>query len=276
MHPILIDKPFGIDFITIHTFGLVVVIAFLTGSWLAGRLAAQSGLDKEQIANLALYLLLVGIVGARLAYVAVNFDQFRHAPWTRIFQIWEGGIVWYGGMLAATLFAFLWLRRAKIPLWPAVDALIVGTFFGLGFARWGCFFAGCCYGAECSAPWGVSFSDPRSVVGQEYEQLGRSLPTPSLHPTQIYSSIAAFAIAAILVRMHARKRFEGQVFATGLVIYPVGRFIIEIFRADRTRGSILGLLSASQELSVLVLVIGVTVYLLRARAARAATPAPAT
>ncbi len=274
MHPILIDKPFGIEFITIHTFGLMVVISFLMGSWLVGRLSVKAGLDKEQMANLTLWLLLVGIVGARIMYVFVNFDQFRNQSWTRVFQIWEGGIVWYGGMIASTLFAMVYLNKLKIPRWKALDALVAGTFFALGIARWGCFFAGCCYGRACASPWAVTFSDPNSVVGREYQMLGEPLPTQPLHPTQIYSSIAAFLVAAVLVKLHGRRKFDGQVFAVGLMLYPIGRFIIEIYRNDRTRGFIWGL-STSQAIGIGVFLLGLVVYRLRSRSAEGeAAPVP--
>jgi len=234
MMPYIWKDAFGIGWIDIHSYGAMAVVALLMANWLIGRESRRVGYDVDRMFNLTILMFLVGLVGARLLHIAVYWDQFRDAPFGKVFRLWEGGLVWYGGVLAAAPFAMWYIGRNRkgLALWGAIDILYIGCVFGLAFARWGCLFAGCCYGQPCDLPWAVTYTHPDSVV---VGALGEGNAT-NLHPTPIYASIMSFAIVAILLWVQRRKRFDGQIFALGLVLYAIGRYGLEFVRGDMKRG----------------------------------------
>lgn len=168
----------------------------------------------------------------------------------------SGGFTFYGGFIGASLAAFWLFKRDRFPLYKALDMGGMMVPIGLGFGRLGCLLAGCCFGVKTDGFWALVFpgsspaSDWQAKAGLLPSHLERSLP---VHPTQIYESGAAFAIAAFgILYLHGRKRYDGQVFAAFLGIYGALRFALEFFRSD-DRGGIW--LSTSQWIS-LVMVLG--------------------
>jgi phosphatidylglycerol:prolipoprotein diacylglycerol transferase len=167
-------------------------------------------------------------------------------------KFWAGGLTYYGGLIGASVVAWFLLRRDRFPFWKAADMAGFAIPLGLVFGRIGCLLAGCCFGATCSLPWAVSF--PWRSAASEAEFKSHLLPSAKMwslpvHPTQIYESAASLAVAAAcLLWVHPRKRYDGQVFATFLVLYAVARFLLEFLRRD-DRGGLLGL-STSQLLGV--------------------------
>ena len=190
-------------------------------------------------------------------------------------KFWAGGLTYYGGLLGASAAAFYLLRRDRFPFWKAADMAGFTIPIGLGFGRIGCFLAGCCFGKRTDGWFAVSFpphsnaSDAQFKLG-ELESAGRWSHT--VHPTQLYEAAVSFGIAALcLYVVHARKRYDGQVFAAFLALYAVGRFVLELLRAD-DRGGI-GPLSTSQLVGLAL--VGVAA-LIHTRRGRAALAAPAT
>ena len=179
-----------------------------------------------------------------------------------ILKLWNGGLVFYGGFLAAVAACLVYLRRNRIPFLPVADASAIGIPLGLAFGRIGCTMAGCCFGKPCDLPWAVTFSDPASLA---------PLHVP-LHPTQIYESMAGFAIFGILYATRDRFRTPGVRFWTMLILYGAARSFLEIFRDD-PRG-FLGPLSESQVVSAVLIVYAVA-SLLAARAKAKAPTSPA-
>ncbi len=167
-------------------------------------------------------------------------------------KFWAGGLTYYGGFLGATAAAVFLLRRDKFSFWKAADMAGFAIPMGLAFGRMGCLLAGCCFGARSEAPYALSFP-PRSPASEAQAKLGelataREWSHP-VHPTQIYESAFSLAIAAFcLFFVLPRKRYDGQVFVAFMVLYPVGRFLVEILRRD-ARGEALGL-STSQLIGV--------------------------
>jgi phosphatidylglycerol:prolipoprotein diacylglycerol transferase len=237
-------------------------------TWLISRESRKVGYDPDRMFNLAVLLFVVGLVGARLLYVIVNWSRYRDAPAADVVKLWEGGLVWYGGILAAVPFAILYLAKRRMPIWGATDVLYIGCIFGLGFARWGCLLAGCCYGQPCDLPWAISYHNHDSVVVREIGEAAAQ----HLHPTPIYASLLAFGITGYLVWLQRRKRFDGQVFAVGLGLYAIGRFLIEFVRGDRARGFVdvskQTAISTSQMIGIAVFAFAVLVYVVLSRRAR--------
>ena len=217
MHPIL----FKLGPITIYTYGLFIALAFLASIYLAALSAKREGIDSQKIIDLSFYLMLAAIIGSRLLYVLLNFKYYLSAPGA-IWQIWEGGLVFYGGLIAAAAVSFIYIRKKGLNLWQITDIFAPSIALGQAIGRWGCFFAGCCYGKPTDLPWAITFHDPASLA---------PLGIP-LHPTQLYSSLKDLIIFAILILLQKRKKFHGQLFWAYVLFYAVLRFIVEFFRGD--------------------------------------------
>jgi phosphatidylglycerol---prolipoprotein diacylglyceryl transferase len=261
MHPRLFTLPaftaFGRELgpFTLHTYGVLLAVAFLVGLWVAYWQAKKAGLDAGRIADMAVYVLIAGLVGARLMLLAVDYKYYVNNPRELVSMLQSGG-VFYGGLLGGLAVALYFARRYALPVWATADVLAPGVVIGQSIGRLGCLAAGCCWGRPADVPWAVTFTD-------EYT---RYVGTPldiRLHPSQVYESLATFLIFAVLVWMAPRKRFHGQVVIAYVVLYSVARFILEYFRGDAGRGFI-GPLSTSQAVAiVLVLLAGVVFVKLR-------------
>ncbi len=250
MYPIL----FQWGPVTIHTYGVLLATGFVVGLWVAARQARREGIVPDRIVDLAFYILLAALIGSRLLYVAVNWSWFAARP-LDILKMWEGGLVFYGGLLLAVPVGIWYVRRKGLHVWQVADLLAPSIALAHGIGRLGCFSAGCCYGIETDLPWGVVFSDPHSLA---------PLGAP-IHPTQIYESAGELLIFAGLLFYRNKKTAHGQVFAAYLFAYGILRFGVEFVRGDADRGLLPGLpISLSQVISLL-LVAGAAVALLRLR-----------
>ncbi|HKP73507.1 MAG TPA: prolipoprotein diacylglyceryl transferase [Pyrinomonadaceae bacterium] len=264
---------FRIGNFPINTYGVLLALAFLAALVAAARLGARDGLPRERIYDLGLWLLLAALVGSKLLLLVVE-PEYRAAPLRLLsLDFLRSGGVFYGGFIGAVLTAYVLVRRYKLPWWRTADAFAPGIALGQAIGRQGCFAAGCCWGKPTTLPWGVQFTE----LGHQIT----GVPTDAhLHPTQLYESFAAFLFFALLVWLHRRKTFDGQIILLYGVLYAATRFTIEFFRDD-PRGDILGLttlthLSTSQLISLLVVAGGVVFLLLRRRRANALTTTPDT
>jgi phosphatidylglycerol:prolipoprotein diacylglycerol transferase len=273
MHPILIQ----LGKLPIHTFGVLMGAAFLAGILISMRNARMWGLDPEEIFNLSFWIMLSGIGGARLVYIIIDLlqkgadSEFLTRPIAWL-AIWEGGLVWYGGFIGATLTVLWYARRFQMPVWRVCDALAPATFIGLAIGRIGCLMAGDDFGRPTTVPWGIVFRNPEALV---YPDSLRGVP---LHPTQIYMEAKSFSIGVFLMWfLRKRKSFDGQMLALALLVYPPLRAIVEIYRGDFQRGYwIPGVLSTSQGIGLVMVIVGVAFWIWRRRRApemKAAAPA---
>jgi len=238
MHPVLIK----IGPLTIHTYGVFIAAGFLLGLALAVRQAKKQLIAPEKIVDLGFYMLLAAIVGSRIFFVIINAGFYLKNP-IAIFKVWEGGLVFYGGVIFAVPTAIWFIRKKGLDLWNTADVFSPSLAIGHAIGRLGCFSAGCCYGRPAQGlPWAITFSDPESLA-----QIG--VP---LHPTQLYEAGGEFVNFLILIALRRYQSFGGQLFWTYLLLYSVLRFIIEFFRGDEARGFLLGNISVSQGISVLM------------------------
>jgi phosphatidylglycerol:prolipoprotein diacylglycerol transferase len=234
--------------LTLYSYGVLLAVAFLAGLWVAGRQARKEGLSQERVTDLAVYLLIAGLLGAKLLLLATDWFYYSNNP-RQLLTIMQSGGVFYGGLLAALPVAWWYVRRHSLPGWQTADALAPGIAIGQVIGRLGCLAAGCCYGRPASVPWAVTFTDVHAS-----RVVGTPLDT-ALHPVQLYESLAVLGIFFVLLRMTPRKSFHGQVVVCYLALYAVARFALEFYRGDASRGSVFGgLLSTSQFISVLVVV----------------------
>lgn len=205
-----------------------------------------------------------GTVATGIWDAAKNVCRPREANCWAWAEFWSGGLTYYGGFIGASAAAWYLLKADKFPFWKAADMAGMVVPLGLGFGRMGCLLAGCCFGKHTSLPWGLSFpghspaSEAQFKVGDLSSPYLASLP---VHPTQIYESLGALAIATVLLLyVHGRKRFDGQVFLTFVAAYAALRFVLEFWRND-DRGGFAGV-STSQWISLLL--IGAVVWVHRA------------
>ena len=234
----------------IYAYGFFIVAGLITAVVLAGLKIRKSniGISFENVVDLFFYTVLSALIGSRILFVLINFDVYRQHP-MKIFKIWEGGLVFYGGLVLAVIVAFWYMKWHRLPIWKVADLISPLIALGLFFGRIGCFLAGCCYGKETSLPWGVVFKNPDSLA---------RLNVP-LHPTQLYDAANGLAIFFFLNWMERRKTFDGQIFWLFLFLYSITRFFIEIFRGD-PRGFLFGdFLSTSQGIGILLAILSIFV-----------------
>ncbi len=247
MHPVLVK----IGTFTVYSYGVLVAIGFLAGLWIAATEAGRAGLDREAFYDLGIWAVIAGVAGARLFHVLVYWRDYQAAP-LEILKLWNGGLVFYGGFIAAVPACLIVLRRRKIPFLPAADAAALGIPLGLSFGRLGCTAAGCCYGKFTAVPWAIIFTDPGTAAP-------RGIP---LHPTQLYESLGALVIFALLYAAKDRPAAPGTRFCALLLMYGILRFLLEFLRDD-PRG-VVGPFSESQVVSALLAAAG-AFFLVRAR-----------
>lgn len=170
MFPELFELP--IVHLTLKSYGLMMVIGFVMAMLLMRSLSRRLGENVDHIANVALYALLSGIVGARIFYVVHHYEDFRSEPVWTLFATWKGGLEFVGGVILAVIVILLYLFRKKLSVGRYMDILAVGLMLGLAFGRIGCFFSGCCWGKPTDVPWAIRFpygSDAyRSQVNPDY------------------------------------------------------------------------------------------------------------
>ena len=237
MYPILIE--FG--FFKIFTYGLLVATGFLVAILLASSRAEKEGLDSQKVLDLCFYVMVSALLGARLLYVIVEYRYFLDSP-LEIFKFWKGGLVFYGGLILGVLISLWYLKRNQMPMWKTADLLAPSIALGQSIGRWGCFFAGCCYGKKTDVAWGITFTDPRALAPLEI----------SLHPTQVYLSLNAVFIFIFLMWLSKRKVFDGQILWSYGILYSIGRFLIEYFRGDDRGFPVEQVLSTSQFVGVFI------------------------
>ena len=219
MHPDLIN----IGPLTIHTYGFFVALGFITALLVTIRLGKAEGFDAQKILDMGFIMILGGIIGSRITYALMNFSYYVQYP-LHFFKIWEGGLVFSGGLIFVALIMIWYSRKNKWSYWQIGDLWAPAIAIGQGIGRIGCFMAGCCYGKPTDLFCAVVFSNPKSLA---------PLNIP-LHPTQLYLSLSGFIIFIVLLLIRKRKSFIGQVFLWFLILHSLARIFIERFRGDLT------------------------------------------
>jgi phosphatidylglycerol:prolipoprotein diacylglycerol transferase len=261
MFPVLTRfGPFGIfghQFgpFTLHTYGMLVALGFLAALVVVMRGSRREGLASEPVLDLAFVTVLAAIVGSRLLYVLFNLKEYLAEP-LRIFKVWEGGLVFHGGLLLAIPVCFYVVRRSNLPAWATADVFAPAIALGQAI---GCFAAGCCYGAPWDPPFCVTFTDPDALA---------PLNVP-LFPSQLFAFASGIVVFAVLVAYRPRRRSPGQVFWLYLVLASTARLAEDAFRGTDAKLALLPWLSATQAIS---LGIGVAALLLFMTFGRRAAP----
>lgn len=256
MHPTLFD----IGFFHVRTYGACMAVGFLVAWHVISWLCKRTGRDEKPLSNLVVSLMISGIVGSRIAYVIEHWQsEFAHDFW-QIIRVDQGGLMFYGGFILASVMFFTWCRIKKQSALRMADLFATVVPLAHAFGRLGCFFYGCCYGRQSSAAWAVRF--PRQSPAW-YEQfragLIESSATQSLPvlPTQLVESACCLILFGILLPIYLRNysRRPGLIAGCYLVGYAITRFTIEILRGD-PRAQV-GIFSISQTISFLIAAAGI-------------------
>ena len=235
MHPIIGHiGPF-----VIYSFGLMLAAAVLVCSFLLSRDAKAAGIPQETIFDFVFWVILGGVIGARLFFIALNIRDFIADP-KEIIMIQNGGLAWQGGLLFGWIAGVMFIRKKQLSLRMMADLSAPYLALGQAIGRIGCFLNGCCYGRV--AAWGVYFPVHHA----------------RLHPTQIYDTVMLLVIFVILKKFKKASRIRGEVFSVYLILAAVERFINEFFRADHVNTPI-GL-SVFQIVSVIIFIAGVYLW----------------
>jgi phosphatidylglycerol---prolipoprotein diacylglyceryl transferase len=246
MHPIL----FKFGSYTVYSYGFCIAIGAILGFYYMYREGKKRfGMTFDQSNNLFILLVLAAIVGGKIFLIFEKPAYYFSSP----IKLFSGsGFVFFGSLLF-TIPVMLWyFKKIKVPVLGMLDVMAIVTCIVHGFGRIGCFMAGCCYGIPTDSFLGVMFTDP--VCQAE------PLHTP-LHPTQLYEAAFIFILMAFLLLMQSKKKFNGQIFLTYLMLYSIGRSVLELFRGDIERGFIIkNILSNSQGIALIVITIACYFY----------------
>jgi len=283
MRPTLFSLHLGGRSFGVHTYGLAVATGLALGIILAVRQATREGLPRPRVLDLAFWTVLWGVVASRALYVLLNLHGFVLAcrgpdeeggaralgqilsDCTYALRFWEGGLVFYGGVLGAGVVLVTFARKEAWSLGQLADLFTPGLPLGHALGRLGCFSSGCCFGKPSAAPWAVSFpSDSvafHDLAGRGLVDFGTGRTVP-LHPTQLYESLVELGIFVVIMLarwawnrpsqpspspakgpIHAAR--PGRLFALYLALYAPARFVLELFRGDAERRFVWPLRSAS-------------------------------
>lgn len=249
--------------ITIYTYGFLIACGALAGfAYTAYQAKKQFNTSIDTVQTLIILIIAAAIIGGKF-FMIFEDPKFYLGDLSRLFRNFSNGFVFYGSLIFAIPTMLIFFRYHKLPVLPMLDIMAVTTCIVHAFGRMGCFMAGCCYGTPYDGIFAVTFTDAESSA--------EPLHTP-LHPTQLYSVTMILAILTIILFVSRRKQFAGQLFMLYLMLYAIGRSIIEVFRGDLERGFIIdGILSNSQFISILIFAAALIVYI---KLARKVTQAP--
>ena len=260
MFPVL----FRIGNFEITSFGLMMVLSFVGGAWMLGKMLKRYGFSPELAWDMLAWIAIGGIVGAKAYYLALHWSDVAANPLREIFS--RGGLVWYGGLIGGVTAYFLQVRARKLPVAVMYDATAPALMLAYAIGRMGCFLVGDDYGVSTDRWFGIAFPEgsPPSTAGN-LRALGDSIPSSipdsavmRVHPTQLYEVGLALIMFGILWKLGQKALRPGQLFSLWMGLYSVERFVIEFVRAKGDRVA-LGL-STSQIMSILLLIAAVILW----------------
>jgi len=248
--------------ITIHTYGLMMAVGVAFALWFLFIQAKKHDLPSSKIIDMAFYTIIISLIGAKLILLVGNISYYMRY-WRELLSLARSGGVFQGGLTFGFLFALWYFHKHRIPTWKAADIVAPALALGHGFGRIGCFSAGCCYGTECSLPWGVIF---KSKYASDLTGIPLGIP---LHPTQLYEAALNFLNFFVLFLILKKKRFDGQVFSLYIINYSIIRYFVEFYRGDHPDKAFLFRnpspylsLSVPQLFCILALIAGVALLLI--------------
>ncbi|MBR3810979.1 MAG: prolipoprotein diacylglyceryl transferase [Agathobacter sp.] len=233
-----VGKNIMIGDFSIAYYGIVIACGMIGGVLLATTIAKRSGQNVEDYYDIALYAIVLSVIGARLYYVIFNWEYYAK-DWTRIFNIREGGLAIYGAIITAIITVYIICRVKKISFWLVADTAAPALIFGQILGRWGNFFNREAFGDYTDNLLAMQL--PITAVRKseiteklwEHTEVIDGITYIQVHPTFLYESLWNLAVLILLLVYWKHKKFNGEVFFLYLLGYGVGRFWIESLRTDQ-------------------------------------------
>lgn len=247
-------------------YGIIIGLGVMAGILMAAYEAKRTKQDPEIYYDLALYAVILSVIGARIYYVIFSWDSYKD-DLLSIFNIREGGLAIYGGVITAVIVVFVFTRVRKLSFWQMTDTAVLGLILGQIIGRWGNFFNREAFGEYTDNLLAmrlpldaVRSSDVTELMRQHMEVID-GIYYIQVHPTFLYESLWNLAVLVGLLLWRKHKKFEGEIFLLYLFGYGVGRFWIEGLRTDQLL--IPGVdLPVSQVLAVVLVILSVTIMMI--------------
>ncbi len=262
----------NIGALSVHWYGLLIVIGILLGTNVATYLAKESGEDPDVILDMLLVAVLAGIVGAR-AYHVLSEPQGGLSGWSyyrenplKVFYIWEGGLGIYGAIIGGLIGVVLFTRARRLNPWRWLDFTAPGMAIGQSIGRWGNYVNQELYGPPTTLPWGLRIPPAQRIA--PYNDLTKYPPDTLFHPTFLYESLATLTLCLALLWIAIQfreRRKDGDLFILYLIGYSIIRFFIEYLRPDAW---MVGGIAAAQLLALILISVGIIVLVVRHRFSR--------
>lgn len=234
---------FGVE---IYSYGLMIALGILLAGFMFVKRSKSKGYNEDNLFTAIIVAVLSGVLGGKLLYIIVEFKEFLDSPIDMIKNFGSGFVI-YGGIIGGALGLIIYCKVKKWNILEIFDFAIPSLALAQGFGRIGCFLAGCCYGKETDLWLGVEFPvDSLAPAGIH------------LHPTQLYCVAFDFALAVFLIIYARESKKKGRVFAFYVILYSIGRFLVEFLRDD-PRGNVAAL-STSQFIAIITFVLGIVLF----------------
>jgi prolipoprotein diacylglyceryl transferase len=213
-----------------HMYGIILAIGVLVAVFTAERRWRNRGYPHDGIYDIAFWVVVWGVIGARLYHVVTDYQLFTHHP-LRAFEIWRGGLGIWGAVLGGGIAVAVITVRRKMDTLAVTDVMAAGIVLAQAIGRWGNWFNQELFGKPSTLPWALKISTPHIPLG--YQQLAGTKGYATFQPTFLYESLFCLAVfGALLWAEHRFRMRKGQTFALYVMLYCFGRFWFENLRID--------------------------------------------
>jgi prolipoprotein diacylglyceryl transferase len=226
MHPLLgsIPSPSSGNLGPFHMYGVILAVGVLVGVYVAEQRWRRRGYPRDGIYDIAFWVVIWGVIGARLYHVVSDYQLFEDDP-LRAFQIWRGGLSIWGAVIGGAIAVIVITRRRHMPTLVVMDCMAPGIVLAQAIGRWGNYFNQELFGKPSTLPWALEIAPAHRPAG--YVQYA------TFQPTFLYESLACLAICGILLLAERRAILKlGQTFALYVALYTFARFWFENMRID--------------------------------------------
>ncbi len=250
MNPVLLD----LGFIQIYWYSVMILIGVLVAYSLITKEAKRFKISKDFIWNMMFYTVILGLIGARLYYVVLEWDYFSNNL-NEIYQIWEGGLAIHGGILFGLIFILFYANKYKVNKFRLLDITVVGLIIAQAIGRWGNFFNGEAHGPATTLETLQGYYIPQFIID------GMNINGTYYHPTFFYESV--WCLIGFIILLILRRRYYtkiGQMVSFYLIWYGIGRYFIESLRTD----SLMFLdFKMAQVVSIIMIVVGLILFIVK-------------
>ncbi len=256
-------KVFGLE---IYWYGVFIGIGIVLGTYLAMRYMKKTGGNPDDVLDFMLYGIILFIVGARLYYVAFSWELYKNDPMD-IFNLREGGLAIYGGIIAALIFGVFYVKKRRLSFWYMADVIVPSVPLGQAIGRWGNFFNREAFGRYTDGLFAMRYRLSQvSSANLTKEILNNTVVEGGVeyiqvHPTFLYESMWNIGVFIILLLLRKSGKFSGRIFAWYLILYGIGRAWIEGLRTDSLYLFNSGI-RVSQALSAVMVIAGIIMLIL--------------